>query len=146
MKKAIFISLILGVVLLIGCVKDTSNKLYDELVAGLEKDGLAVEKEKVEDTGGGFLKGEEKRLKLGEDEFIYVYLYKNDEAMSKDIEGLSPDGFSYDNGESEIAVEWRYQPHYYEQENMIVIYVGQNQKTLDSLERILGAPFIGVME
>ena len=73
-------------------------------------------------------------------------LYKNDKEMSKDIERLSPDGFSYDDGEKGIAVEWRHQPHYYEQENMMVIYVGRNEKTLDTLEKILGSAFIGVME
>lgn len=149
MEKGCFIPslfLVLIVLVFVGCVKNSSDESYDQLFLGLEKEGLIVEEVKTEDVGDSILSGKQKSLKINEDEFIYAYIYENTDKMNKDISHLSQDGFGYDDGNKQIVIDWMYQPHFYKKENMVVLYIGRNEKILDTLENIMNRPFIGAEE
>ncbi|MCI0397835.1 MAG: hypothetical protein L0322_23280, partial [Chloroflexi bacterium] len=46
-------------------------------------------------------------------------------------------------GQPSISVDWIAQPHFYQQGNLIVLYVGEDPSILSLLETVLGPPFTG---
>ena len=41
------------------------------------------------------------------------------------------------------VVEWVATPHFYSAGTLLVLYVGDERRTLDALQRLLGPPFAG---
>jgi predicted small secreted protein len=66
---------------------------------------------------------------------LQLYTYASEAAAQQDAAKISP------SGEIEgVQVSWMAQPHFYRRGNVLAIYVGFEPKTLEALQRVLGAP------
>ena len=146
MKKVICVILYLFAFwTLIACsgTKSISYDSYDKLVRDLENKGYTV---KTEDTAKNILNGERKWLTINEKEHITVFLYPSTTSMKKDASYISDDGFSYNDGDSHVSIDWVSYPHFYKASNMIVLYVGEDSDMIDSLKELVGYQFAGARE
>lgn len=73
----------------------------------------------------------------GED--LQVYEYADTTAAAKDTEGISADAGTI-NGES---MAWIAPPHFYQHGSLIILYIGDDEATLELLESIVGEQFAG---
>lgn len=137
------ISILLFIILTIsqlGCSNQTEEKTYLDFINKLNELNFKIEAEDVEED---ILQGQRKWLTLNEEEHISVYLYENNEKMEEDASCINSGGASYDNGKNSVKISWASLPHFYKNENMIVLYVGQNADLTTALEQILGVQFAG---
>lgn len=72
-----------------------------------------------------------------------VYLYQNNKAMENDSKNLSDDGSSYGNNTPSVKIDWTNFPHFYKKGNIIVQYIGEDEKIISDLQSILGEQFTG---
>jgi hypothetical protein len=77
-------------------------------------------------------------LDQGNDGF-QVFEYKTVEEMEADASKVAPDGGSV--GTS--MMNWIMPPHFFKSGRVIVIYIGNNETTLDLLEKVMGKQFAG---
>ncbi|MDF1558157.1 MAG: hypothetical protein P1P80_08290 [ANME-2 cluster archaeon] len=70
-------------------------------------------------------------------ELVYVFDYSNISAARKDMALVSPDAKSINN----TRTRWTGTPHFYNSEEVIVLYVGDNTKIITALESGMGAQF-----
>ena len=70
---------------------------------------------------------------------LQVFEYASAEAMTKEASQVAPDGGSI--GTS--MVDWIDTPHFYKVGRIIVLYVGNDQKVLDLLNKVVGLQFAG---
>jgi len=124
----------------IGCNR-ISYDAYEELVGNLENMGYTIEVKDIEENE--ILVGKQKRLTLNKNERISVYLYNNSDSMEKDASYISSDGFSYNHPQNTVLVEWAAPPHFFNSENMIILYVGENSEIIHALEELVGPQFAG---
>jgi len=75
---------------------------------------------------------------LGTDK-LSVYEYRNIKSMEKDAARISSDGYQIGNNK----VSWALEPHFFKKGKILVQYCGDNKKTFDLLEKILGRQFAG---
>ena len=140
--KKIFVTLIVLIVatFLPGCKKDISESAYNDFITKLdEKDFEVVGKDVEEDI----LKGERKWLTIDDSENLSVYLYERNEKMEEDASYIDEDGCSYNNGKTAYNISWISWPHFFKADNMIVLYVGENEVILNAIEEIIGVQFAG---
>jgi hypothetical protein len=109
---------------------------YDSLVSSLEAAGVTVEPgDEVEQA---FFTVMGRIIKVnGAD--VQVFEYESAEAMEADAAQVSEDGGSI----GTTMVMWVEAPHFYKLGRIIVLYVGEDQATLDLLEGVLGPQFAG---
>jgi len=86
-----------------------------------------------------------------DDEQLDVYIYNCNEEMEKDSLNIDSEGSGYtytlDNGKSSSTnISWISDPHFYKKGNIIVQYVGQNEKIISYLNDIFGEQFAGYKE
>ena len=75
---------------------------------------------------------------------ISTYEYPSEEALNKVRSSISSDGYSVPTRTGGVAiVEWVGRPHFYSAGRLLVLYVGDKQRTLKALETILGGQFAG---
>jgi hypothetical protein len=125
-----------------GCGSNyTKNNVYN--IDRFENQ-LKLKNYKIEliDVGKDFLPTIRKRILIG-DEAIDVYLYTNCEDVDKDSRRIDSGGCSYTNGKESVKVNWTSFPHFYKKGNIIVQYVGENEKIISDLKEILGEQFAG---
>ena len=72
-------------------------------------------------------------------EIVQVLEYLDTVLADAEAAQVSPDGSSV--GTS--MVSWIGPPHFYRAEQLIVIYVGENQSVIESIETVLGPQFAG---
>ena len=96
----------------------------------------------LKDAKEDFLPTARKRLIIG-NEAIEIYLYKSNKAMEEDSKRIDSGGCSYSNGNKSIEVSWTSLPHFYKKGNIIVQYVGENEKIISDLKNIFGVQFAG---
>lgn len=96
----------------------------------------------LQDTERDFLPTTRKRLIIG-DEAIEIYLYKSSKAMEKDSKRIDSGGCSYSSWYRSVYVSWTSYTHFYKKGNIIVQYVGENEKIISDLKDILGEQFAG---
>lgn len=141
MKKNILILLLLIAILsLFACSKKVSITEYEQLILNLEDVGFSVV---VEDVGEDILQGQRKWLTINDEENISVYLYENSQKMEEDASYINEGGSSYTNGGKNVEISWVSYPHFYKKGNIIVLYVGENQEIINTLEVIIGLQFAG---
>ena len=70
---------------------------------------------------------------------VWVFAYANATAAEKDAAKISSDGMTI--GYSKPS--WLGTPHFYRQRRLIVLYLGDDSRVLDSLTRVLGKQFAG---
>lgn len=97
---------------------------------------------KVKDVEKDVLSGTRKRTY--NDKLIFdVYLYENNKSMESDSKNLSNDGSKYENSKTSVVVDWSNTPHFYKKGNIIVQYIGEDEKIISDLQSILGEQFAG---
>ncbi len=74
-----------------------------------------------------------------DEEDVQVFEYASTNEAEKEAQKVSPDGGSV--GTSMMS--WVDTPHFYKKERIIVIYIGDNRKILDSLNSAVGQQFAG---
>ena len=72
-------------------------------------------------------------------EEVQVFEYLNATAADSEAELVSPDGASVGTN----MITWVATPHFYKEERLIVLYVGDNEDLINILETILGSQFAG---
>lgn len=109
---------------------------FNSLVAALQTAGLTVET--GESVTQPFFTVPGQTLKInGQD--IQVFAYDTAQAMEAEAAQIAPDAGTI--GTS--MPSWVSDPHFYKLGNMLVLYVGQDQKILDILSGFLGPQFAG---
>lgn len=90
-----------------------------------------------------FLPTTRKRMIIDK-EVIDIYLYNSNKAMEKDAKGIYDGGYAYSNGTEAVNVSWGVSyTHFYKKGNIIVLYVGENNKIISDLKDIFGEQFQG---
>ena len=76
---------------------------------------------------------------------VSTYEYPTSKALDEARSSISRDGYSVQTSTAEgsTVVEWVATPHFYSAGTLLVLYVGDEQRTLDALQRLLGPPFAG---
>ncbi|HEX6087167.1 MAG TPA: hypothetical protein VF266_21740 [Thermoanaerobaculia bacterium] len=118
----------LAIVLLLTACTTANTSLVDDLRAA----GLTV-------TDGGEVEqpflGTKGRVYSIEGGDLQLYTYPSEAAAQQDAAKISPDGQI-----EGVQVSWMAQPHFYRSGNVLAIYLGFEPKTLEALQRVLGAP------
>lgn len=102
----------------------------------LKKSGYKIDSANQENNM--FLKGSLTAIKIGTD-IISVYEYKDNQQMETDSRRISSDGSRVGNA----MVDWINTPHFYKNGNIIVNYVGNNNKLIEALKKLLDKQFAG---
>lgn len=141
MKKAAALLILLSLTLpLLACEKERSEMAYEDFITQLEEMDFSVT---AEDTDKDILQGERRWLTVNETEHIAVYLYESRSTMEKDASFIDEGGTGYHNGNDSVEISWVSYPHFYKDENIIVLYVGEDPGIIKALDEILGAQFAG---
>ena len=96
----------------------------------------------MRDVGKDFLPTTRKRMII-DNEALDIYLFSNNKKMENEAKCIESNGFVYSNGTKSIYVSWVSLPHFYKRGNIIVQYVGGNEKIISDLNDILGDQFAG---
>lgn len=142
-KYAILIVFILPIfITLIGC----SNKQKPKNTFGIEQfvNQMKAKNYKFElkDEEKDFLPTTRKRMILNK-EAIDIYLYNSNKEAEDDAKRIDNGGCEYSDGTKSINVSWVSYPHFYKKGNIIVQYIGENQKIIADLKDIFGDQFAG---
>ncbi|MGY0372270.1 hypothetical protein [Clostridium sp. JNZ J1-5] len=78
-----------------------------------------------------------------DNEALYIYLFNSNEKMENEAKRIDSDGCGYSDGSKSMAIDWISSPHFYKKGNIIVQYVGKDEKIISDLEDILGNQFAG---
>lgn len=119
----------------------------DALICRLKLEGMNVESDGKIISGSGFLTVDGHELHV-DGENLWVYLYSDASKASNDSAKVSKDGYIYNmfrnsTHATDIQLEWTSPPHFYQSGKMIVLYVGNNTKITQTLEKIIGKQFAG---
>jgi hypothetical protein len=112
------------------------------LTDALEERGVEVEDAGTIDQP--FLNAEEvRRLRISGGELsteaeIQVYAYDDREALLADASQVTPEGSL-----TTVMIDWIATPHFYCGDQVLVIYIGDDQAAVDLLTGILGPQFAG---
>jgi hypothetical protein len=127
--------------ILMGC---SSNKLKD--IFGIEQFQSEMQaknyKFEVKDAEKDFLPTTRKRMIIG-DETLDIYLFDDNIDMENEAKYIDGDGSVYSSGSKSMKVRWISSPHFYKRGNIIVQYIGTNEKIISDLKDILGEQFAG---
>ena len=85
-----------------------------------------------------FFKVPAKIIKIGEDK-IQVYEYSSAEEMEKEASMISDEGYKVKN----VIINWFKPPHFYKKDNILILYLGDDENIKNELEKIAGNEFIG---
>lgn len=126
---------------------DDKNFTNNDFISILKAKGYTLE---VKDADEDFLSTTRKIITLGNEQIV-VYIYNSNKEMEKDSLNIDIDGFGYTItepwGEQKPRnVSWISYPHFYKKGNIIVQYIGKNEKIISNLKDILGEQFAGVKE
>ncbi len=132
---------------LLGCAPVTGHPRIDVLVTALRATGASVRNADAVATMPtvpfavpGYW------LSINGDA-IQVYLYADSAAAQQDAARVAADGFdlapSVTEPDAPTTVDWVDTPHFFQQDELIVVYAGEDLSTLDHLETVLGAQFAG---
>jgi len=144
MKKIVLILLtFVTTISLFGCSKQILGTAYNDLITNLEKMDFHVIEEDVEED---ILQGQRKWLTINENENISVYLYESSEKMEEDASYIDEGGTSYNNGKNATEISWVSYPHFFKDDNIIVLYVGEDLEIINALKEIVSLQFAGYTE
>lgn len=115
---------------------DLSPGGFDGLVEALKAQGAEVEISDPIDQPFFSVSGQALMLK---DQNVQVFEYPDADAAAAETETIAPDGGSV--GTSMMM--WMDDPHFFTQDNLIVLYVGSDSATLELLQAVLGPQIAG---
>ena len=109
---------------------------YATLLSALRAAGVRAERgDEVEQP---FLPLKGTMIKIGQED-VQVFQYSDAAQVAAQAARISPDGGTV--GTSKIR--WIGSPHFYKQDKLLVLYLGEDGKVLKALEAILGRQFAG---
>jgi hypothetical protein len=108
----------------------------NSLLAALQSSGMTVESAGTVSQPYFSVPGQSVMVNGQE---VQVYPFDTPQAMETAAAGVSPDASSI----GSTAPTWTSDPHFYKVGNMIILYVGQDQKIIDILSNVLGPQFAG---
>jgi hypothetical protein len=120
----------------LGIANAQNEDAIENLVSAFESRGAEVSRGDTVEQPFFSLRGQILQVN-GQD--IQVFAYPDEEAASEEADTISIDG----SGTDTMMVSWMDAPHFYQDENLIVLYVGSDEATLDLLETVLGEAFAG---
>ncbi len=75
---------------------------------------------------------------------VSTYEYPTEATLDEERAAISRDGYSLPTKTGGLAmVEWVVPPHFYSGGKLLVLYVGDKQRTLEALDLLLGPQFAG---
>lgn len=84
-----------------------------------------------------------RKIMLIDKEVIDIYLYNSNSEVENEAKRIDDGGCMYSDGNKAINVSWASYPHFYKKGNIIVQYIGENQKIISDLKDIFGEQFAG---
>lgn len=109
---------------------------YESVVSTLRGKGLRVEP--LGPVDQPFFTPAARVINIGSAGEAQVYEYETAQAAASEAKRVNPDGSI---GTS--MPMWIAPPHFFRKEKLIVLYLGTDGKTLDTLREVLGAQFAG---
>ncbi len=122
--------------------KNTNNG-YTDLINYLQKAGLTVEPEGTADPLLPCISAEKTFEMTVNGGKIQVFEFKDKEAADSQAERISPNGTSIINSEIACSILFVDTPHFFEKNNLIVLYVGNNTLVINALIEQFGVQFAG---
>lgn len=154
-----FLILILVVFMMTGCqTVNTTNELsntIDDESSLLEDKSELLDKIKnifvqsgyifsFEDADKNILEGERVNITLNDNENIQLFIYDSPDKASIDAKRISLDGYSYTkedkNNGITSSIDWNEAPHFYKNNNSIILYLGSDENILSTLSDNFGEP------
>lgn len=71
---------------------------------------------------------------------VTIYEFASTEAAIQEADAVKPDGTATS---QKSVITWEQPPHFYQQNQFIVVYAGSNEAILLALQEVLGAQFAG---
>ncbi|WP_099467151.1 hypothetical protein [Konateibacter massiliensis] len=149
MKKYLLATFLI-VLTLIGCssannnskTEDTSNteKVSDDLKNIFETNGYTFSSE---NANKNILEGDRINITLNDAEDLQVFIYDSIRNADLDSQRISSDGFSYTKDEMSSSIDWSKSPHFYKYNNLIILYLGNNEELLTLLTNHFGNQIAG---
>lgn len=123
--------------LVVGCHSKTNSNILsqEDIILELQNEGYQVSYEKINKN---IYDGECYLLTIDENEVLYVYVYPSEEKAKIDISYIGSSGGSYDNGKMGINIEWVSIPYYYHKDNLLLMYIGENDHIIKDLSELYG--------
>jgi len=78
--------------------------------------------------------------------FTGASLFGCSSEIPEDASYIDSGGSSYSNGKLSVNISWASFPHFFKNENIIVLYVGEDSSIIEALEDIMGEQFAGYKE
>lgn len=128
--------ILLMVVIYLGCKPENNINNFDDLVSRLESEGLLVELSGEISQEFFSVKG---KIIRADNEDLQVFEYSSKAKADEEIKLVSPDG----SGIGTVMVTWIATPHFYRTDTMVILYIGDNEKIISSLNDIIGPQFAG---
>lgn len=69
---------------------------------------------------------------------LQVFEYENVSQVQSEIKNISPDGDSAQTSTQNTIISWIDDPHFFQKDRLIVLYLGKNKEFLNLLSSILG--------
>lgn len=100
-----------------------------------------------EDANKSILEGERVNITLNDSENMQVYIYESSDKAIEDAKRISLDGFSYTKSEGDegmtTTIDWIDNPHFYKIQNIMILYLGNDETILDILSDSFGEQIAG---
>ena len=130
-----------------GCTPMTGEPRIDALALALRATGASVQPGAAVSEMSQFPFAVPGQLFQINSDQVQIYLYATAAAAAMDAAHISADGFTFtppaDATTEPITVDWVDTPHFFQQDQLLVLYVGDDQLTLTYLETVLGPQFAG---
>jgi hypothetical protein len=142
-KSIVFLIFSLFILLIfVSCSSKNNSKdtfSFEQFQSEMKAKNYNFEIQHVEED---FIPTTRERMKISKDA-IDIYLFSSNRKMEKDAKRIDSDGGGYSNGSKKVYVNWGLTPHFYKKGNIIVLYVGGNEKVISDLKEIFGEQFAG---
>ena len=146
MKKFLFLCFVI-VMLVSGCSKNTKEtnentesipNEHKEILVGIANDLNAnSDNYSMESITSNVLSGSSYYIQFPEDYYIQVFIYDTKEAADDDLSCLSNNGSVYTKNDGDMtistSVDWVSTPHFFQEDHVIILYVGNDQDILEQL-------------
>lgn len=141
------IAFLLWLLLLQGCAPMTGEPSVDAWITALRATGASVH---IGEAGSEIptlpFAVPRQLFQVNGDE-VQLYRYATAAVAAREAARVSPDGFTFtplaDASQEVVTVDWVDTPHFFQQDQLIVLYVGDDRLTLNYLETVLGPQFAG---
>ena len=137
--------------LIVGCTTSQSNNCRvsgkgdgsstQELVSQLRNLGIDVEFDGQAYQSEIF--GIDAQILAIDGKTIQVFEYATIKDKQRIRAQISPDGYEISGCSHSHIVDWLDKPHFYEKDNLLILYVGSDPLILETLQNVIGPQFAG---